>query len=521
MKTAVEMEAEVWRLMRANELHEAAAACDELNQKCPDFVPGWVVASSLALQINQPEIAVRAINHALQLAPQNPLILAQRIECLAAAGDLQAAVSAAQQFGDHVFESAAAASSFGLLLSRLQLHAEARRHFQRACNREPENGEHYYNTATVERFLGNKEAAEEAVNRCLELRPADADAHLLRSGLREQSKDHNHVQSLLDGYGLTRDLPRDRTRICYALAKELEDIGEYDRSFEYLEEGARLRRDETRYTPENDLETMREIRKVFSADVFEQGIPGYVSAEPIFVIGMPRTGTTLVERILGSHSVVRSAGELQTFAVELVNQCRATAKSPATNARELVAQSRDVDFVALGDNYLENARPPGDMTAHFIDKMPLNFLYAGLIHLALPKARIVLLQRDPMDTCYAVFKVIFEGVYPFSYDLEELANYFVEYKRLVDHWQTVMPGVIHVVSYEDMVTSPEPVIESLLEYCSLSFEDACRNFFKNPEASTTASADSVRRDFFTSSVGKWRHYERQLKPVANILESAE
>jgi tetratricopeptide (TPR) repeat protein len=520
MQTAVEMEAEVRRLMQANNLRDAALACDQLNQQHPDFVQGWVVAASLALRVNEPGIAVRAIDRALQLAPASRLLLAQRIECLAAVGDLQAAISTAQQFDDYDFDSAAAASSFGLLLSRLQLHAQARRHFQRASELEPDNGEHYYNIATVQRFLGDKEAAEEAVNRCLELRPADADAHLLRAGLREQSRERNNIQSLLDGYKLTRNLRGDRSRICFALAKELEDIGEYERSFDYLTEGARLRREDSRYTPEDDLETMREIRRVYSADVFKEASAGHVSAEPIFVIGMPRTGTTLVERILGSHSVVRSAGELQTFAIELVKQCRATAQSPAATARELVAQSRNVDFAALGENYVEHARPPGGTAAHFVDKMPLNFLYAGLIHLALPKARIVLLERDPMDTCYAVYKAMFEGVYPYSYDLRELANYFVEYKRLVDHWQEVMPGVIHVVRYEEMVTSPEPVIESLLQYCSLSFEDACRNFFRNPEASTTASADSVRRDFFTSSVGKWRHYERQLKVVADVLESA-
>ena len=496
-------------------------ACDKLNQLHPDFMQGWIVASSLALRVNEPIIAVRAIDRALQLAPGSLTLLAQRIECLAATGDLQEAVSTARQFDDHEFDSAAAATSFGLLISRLQMHAQARRHFHRACELEPDNGQHHYNVATVERFLGNREAAEKAVNRCLDFRPADADAHLLRSGLRVQSKERNNIQSLLDGYDLVRNLPRDRSHICYALAKELEDMGEYDRSFDYLAEGAQLRRESTQYTPDNDLETMREIRKVYSEDVFQAGIPGYVSAEPIFIVGMPRTGTTLVERILGSHSVVRSAGELQTFATELVKHCRATEKSPVTNARELVAQSRDVDFVALGEDYVREARPHGEATAHFIDKLPFNFLYAGPIHLALPKARIILLERDPMDTCYAVHKAMFEGVYPFSYDLEELANYFVEYKRLVEHWQYVMPGVVHVVRYEELVTTPEPVIESLLEFCSLSFEDNCRKFFDNPEASTTASADSVRRDFFTSSVDKWRHYERQLKPVADILESAE
>lgn len=520
MQTAVEMEAEVRRLMQANNVRDAAMACDQLNQQHPDYVPGWSVAAKLALRVDEPGIAVRAIDRALQLDSGNRLLLAQRIECLAAAGDLEAAIATAERFDDYEFDAAAAASSFGLLLSGLQLHAQALRHFQRACELEPENGAHYYNVATVERFLGNREAAEEATDRCIELRPADADAHLLRSGLRVQSQEDNHVQSLLDAYDLTRDLPRDRSRICYALAKELEDIGEHDRSFEYLAEGARLRRKDMRYTPENDLETMREIRRVYSEGVFAEGTTGHVSAEPIFVIGMPRTGTTLVERILGSHSVVRSAGELQTFAVELVRQCRASASSPASSAHELVEQSRNVDFAALGENYVQNARPPGSSTAHFIDKMPLNFLYAGLIHLALPKAKIVLLERDPMDTCYSVFKAMFEGVYPFSYDLEELGEYFAEYKRLVDHWQRVMPGVMHVVRYEDLVTSPEPVIESLLKYCNLSFEDACRNFFENPEASTTASADAVRRDFFTSSVGNWRNYERQLKPVADILENA-
>ena len=319
--------------MQANRLQDAAEACDQLNQQHPDFVQGWATASGLALRGDEPVIAVRAIDRALQLAPGSYFLLAQRIDCLAAAGDIQAAVSTARQFDDHEFESAAAASSFGLLMSRLKLYAQARRHFRRACELEPDNGQHHYNVATVERFLGNREAAEEAANRCLEFLPADADAHLLRAGLRVQSQDQNNVQSLLDGYDLIHDLPRDKSRICYALSKELEDIGEYDRSFDYLSEGASLRREGMQYTPNNDLEVMREIRRVYSDDVFEEQLEGHVSVEPIFVIGMPRTGTTLVERILGRHSVVRSAGELQTFAAELVSHSRDKAETPATNAR--------------------------------------------------------------------------------------------------------------------------------------------------------------------------------------------
>jgi hypothetical protein len=236
---------------------------------------------------------------------------------------------------------------------------------------------------------------------------------------------------------------------------------------------------------------------------------------------MPRTGTTLVERILSSHSVVRSAGESKAFAVQLVNECSKVEDRPPDDVGDLITRSIDVDFAALGEGYVNEARPVGERVAHFVDKMPLNFLYAGLIHQALPKAKIVLLERDPMDTCFAVYKTLFEGVYPYSYDLVELANYFVAYRRLVSHWQDVMPGIMHVVRYEEIVTSPQPVIEDLLQYCSLSFEQSCREFFNNPDVSTTASAVQVRSDVFTSSIGKWKNYAAQLEPVAEILENAQ
>ena len=176
-----------------------------------------------------------------------------------------------------------------------------------------------------------------------------------------------------------------------------------------------------------------------------------------------------------------------------------------------------IDFTALGEDYIAATRPDTGKTAHFVDKLPLNFLYAGLIHLALPKAKIILLERDPMDTCYAVYKNLFEGIYPYSYNLEELANYFFAYRQLVDHWQAVMPGVMHVLKYEELVINPKPVIEGLLSYCSLSWEDACLTFHENEAASTTASAVQVRSELFQSSIGKWLNYEEQLKPISDIL----
>jgi hypothetical protein len=153
--------------------------------------------------------------------------------------------------------------------------------------------------------------------------------------------------------------------------------------------------------------------------------------------------------------------------------------------------------------------------------MPMNFLYAGLIHLALPKAKIVYLDRDPMDTCYAVYKTLFEGAYPYSYDLEELARYFVGYKALMGHWERVIPGVMHRVSYEALVTHSKTQIQGLLDYCGLSWEEQCLDFHRAGGHSTTASAVQVRQPLYKSSVGKWKHFEQELSPVTEILAGSD
>lgn len=517
MTNATEMEARVRQLIDAGQTRDAAEACDQLNQQFPEYESGWYTASHLAMLVKEPMVALRAIDRALQLSPGKPEWLFQRVECLGALGDVAAARDSAKQLSGHQFDSAGVSAAFAHTLTRLGMFVPARNHYARSVELAPDEGQYHYNLATVERFLGNIEAALVAVSRCIELRPDDDDAHLLRAGLRTQTAESNNVEELEAAYERAEDQPRRRVRLCYALAKELENIGDYEKSFKYLSEGATLRRSGMQYTPQNDLDAMQKIRETYTAEIFDGHVAGHISAEPIFVIGMPRTGTTLVERILSSHSVVHPAGELETFSVELVKHCKMVEGEAPSRAADMVATSALIDFTALGEDYIAGTRPGTGETAHFVDKLPLNFLYAGLIHLALPKAKIILLERGPMDTCYAIYKTLFEGVYPFSYDLEELATYFAAYRQLIDHWQSVMPGVIHVVKYEELVTDPKPVVDNLLSHCSLSYEDACRRFYENRNVSTTASAVAVRGDLFQSSIGSWRNYEQQLKPVIEIL----
>ena len=219
MTKAKEMEARVRQLTAAGQTREAAEECDRLNQQFPEYESGWYTASHLAMVIKEPMVAVRAIDRALQLSPGKPAWLFQRIECLGAMGDVAAARESAKQVSGHRFDSAGTSAAFARTLTRLGMFVSAREHYARAVELEPDEGQYHYNLATVERFLGNIEAALAAVSRCIELRPDDDDAHLLRAGLRTQTAESNNVEELQAAYVRAWDQPRRRVRLCYALAK--------------------------------------------------------------------------------------------------------------------------------------------------------------------------------------------------------------------------------------------------------------------------------------------------------------
>ena len=511
---------ELLALMQKDDPTEAIYACDSFNRDYPMSGQGWSIASQLALRINDARAAIRAIDHALEIEPNRTEWRLQKANCLPLVGRMADARLLAAEMSKQLYPSGHLSSAVGLLLARLNMHDEARPLFEEAVRLEPDVGGHYYNLATVQRFLGDLDKAETNLNKAIELEPGDVEAIALRSGLRTQTSDRNHVAELKQMLEAGSEMPRKSVSICYAVAKELEDLGEHAESFRYLRQGADLRRKHISYDVAVDLDTMDAIRKTFDEAWVEDCGEGHIDASPIFVIGMPRTGTTLVERILGSHSVVRAAGELNNFALALTNVAKATATSPVRSRADLIEASGHLDVAKLGQAYVDSCRDLREGHAHFVDKMPMNFLYAGLIHRALPKARIIHVVRDPMDTCYAVLKTLFEGAYPYSYELEELGEYFVSYRRLMDHWERLIPGVMMHIRYEDLVTDTKVQIQNLLAFCGLSWEDQCLEFHEQAGASTTASAAQVRKPVYRSSIGNWKNCREQLQPVANILERA-
>jgi hypothetical protein len=508
----------VWQSLKKRDIRQAIDSSNQLGRKYPGFAPGWHAASHVAQLIKQPGPALTAIDRALELEPANVDWQLHRIGCLLVCGENESArTSLLKLTGVSSGFSSSQLSGLAFLCNRLELHDEASALYQRLINLEAGNGGHWYNLASIQRFQGRIEEAEASLEKAIELNPNDYDAYELRSDLRKQTSGSNHVsqlQTLLDG---GTKVPAGEVSICYALAKELEDIGDSEQSFEVLSRGATLRRKHINYSLDNDIQTIDAITSTFDPDRLTSREDAHSSREPIFIVGLPRTGTTLAERILGSHSGVFAAGELNNFAMQMMQQVRRQTGAQNSSRRQLVQQTAELDFDLLGQAYLDSTRPLTGHTPRFVDKMPLNFLYAGLIHMALPQAKIVHLIRHPMDTCYAIYKRLFKDGYPWSYALGEIASYYLAYRQLMSHWNEVMPGVIHDLAYEDLVTDLEHNARKLLSFCDLPWEAGCLHFDANTATSTTASAAQVRQPVYTSSIGRWRDYEQQLSPLAEKL----
>jgi tetratricopeptide (TPR) repeat protein len=519
------LERSIIQLAQQGKLKEAARAAQQLTSNFPHYAGGWHTASHLALQLKNPKAALQAIDKALSLTPGNVQWLIQRAQCLTQLGRAAEARSIAMALCEKSMSTSQECASLGLLLSQLDIMDLAMSQYLRATNLAPRVGANYYNLATVQRALGDLEAAQTNLSLAIKLDGNDYDAWYARSELKRQTTEQNHIPELETVLGSGIGSPQGKVQILYALAKELEDVGCAEQSFQYLRQGADLRRQHLNYQVQSDLDTMAQIQQHFSAELFDGRITGSDHRQPVFVIGLPRTGTTLVERILASHSSVHGAGELNDFPRMMMKQVQALANEQDSGTgqlsrEQLLALTSRLDFRSLGNAYIESVHQRIEKAGHFVDKLPLNFLYTGLIHLALPGAKIIHVQRQPMDSCYAIYKTLFRDAYPFSYQLQEIGAYYLAYRKLMAHWLELMPRVVHTVRYEDLVADVEDETRNLLAYCELPWEAQCLRFHENTTASTTASAAQVRSALYSSSVGKWRQYSKQLQPLAEQLAAA-
>jgi tetratricopeptide (TPR) repeat protein len=464
--------------------------------------------------------AIGCIDRALSSAPRDSQWLLNRAQCLMALGRPADACQAAEAAQVNAPPDPVLFDAIGSLFSRASAQPRALVAFEQAVALAPLDAHYIFNRATVRRFLGQLVEAEADYDRVIALKPGDYEAYKNRSDLRTQSVGANHVDELesLLAQGIRQW--QGEVQIRYALAKEYEDLGHYRKSFHHLQAGAKRRREHMRYDVAVDVATVDAVIASLPGAPSDGPRAGMPDEDPIFIVGLPRSGTTLVDRILGSHSAMFSAGELPDFALSIVDAVRALTGAAQLSRGELIARSADLDFAMLGQDYLRRARGVVACGGRFTDKMPLNYLYCGLIRRALPKAKIVHVTREPMAACFAMYKTLFEDGYPFSYDLNEIGRYYIAYRRLMDHWHATLPSVMYTLSYESLIADQRAETHRLLEFCGLEWQDACLEFHRNASATTTASAVQVRQPLYDSSVDQWRHYAAPLAPLKDQLRAA-
>tara|TARA_R110000751_G_scaffold55606_4_gene119337 strand:+ start:128805 stop:130379 length:1575 start_codon:yes stop_codon:yes gene_type:complete len=510
---------QVWQNLSHKKLSNAFERSQQLCQTFPDFAPGWYAASIVATEQGRVDTALENINHALQLHPNIDQWTLHKAKVHLLKGQRKEANELAQPLFNSSQKSLSFCTELGLLFNKLGEFQSSLECFQQALTIQPNNPQTLFNLASVQRYMGKIEEAQNSFDQLIKLDPSDSEAWLLRSNLKKQTSEHNHVLGLQQALKQPKK-PIEQTQLLFALGKELEDLQKYPEAFEALKQGAQTRRANMQYTLDNDLAVLNKIRQVYDHRMLSSAIVGYDDPAPIFILGLPRTGSTLVERIVANHSEVYAAGELNNFAIAMMQQVRQQLKTPPANKLSLIEATTKIDFAQLGQNYIQSTRPDTNNHARFIDKLPLNSLYVGLIRLALPNAKIIHVQRHPLDTFFAIFKQCFTQGYPFSYDLNELCEYQIAHHKLMAHWQQELGQHLYNLSYESLVNDIEGETRKLLNYCELPWEPKCIEFNQNQTASTTASAAQVRQPLYSSSIGKWKKFSQQLSEVKLRFEAA-
>ncbi len=385
----------------------------------------------------------------------------------------------------------------------------------------PQPAELHLSIAHALKTLGRQPEAIESYQQAIAARPNFGDAYWSLANLKTYRFSDEQIARMRTEEAAATTPTVDRLHLCFALGKALEDAGHYDESFDYYQRGNRLKRAECRYDAEAIYRNAALQRRVCTREFFaaRQGW-GCDSAAPIFIVGLPRSGSTLIEQILASHSQIEGTAELADIPrIVLELQGRET-QGAEPRYPQILTHLKPEDFRKLGERYLSDTQVYRTGKAHFIDKMPNNFRHIGLIHLMLPHAKIIDARREPMACCFSNFKQLFASGQEFTYSLEEIGRYYRSYIELMAHWDAVLPGRVLRVEHELLVQDLETQVRRLLAYLDLPFEPACLQFHKTERSVRTASSEQVRRPIFKEGLDQWRHFEPWLDPLRAALGTA-
>jgi len=417
--------------------------------------------------------------------PNNPNFLTLKASILVRIGDHEQALDIYERVLKHYPNQARAQMSYGHTLKTVGRLDESIAAYRKCISLSPEVGEAYWSLANLKTF-------------------------------RFSDQDIEDMRKQVTAEGGNAD---DQSHLAFALGKALEDRGEYDESFRFYRRGNAIRRIEHKHNPQrNVLDAVRQVRTCDRGFFERREGWGCPSNAPIFIVGLPRAGSTLLEQILASHSQVEGTAELQDIIAISRKLGEHSRQNPAGKYPEILAEMTAEQCRELGESYLETTKiQRATGSPFFIDKMPNNFRHIGLIHLILPNSKIIDARRHPMGGCFSGFKQLFAHGQTFTYGLEDIGKYYRDYVKLMDHWDAVLPGRVHRVQYEEMVSDTENQIRALLDYCGLEFEAQCLRFYETDRAVRTPSSEQVRKPIYKESMEQWRNYEAHLGPLKEAL----
>lgn len=503
--------------LNAGDAKKAGACCRRalaLDASNPEahFLVGLV-----ALDMQDLKTAVSAFGSVTKLKPGHAAAWANLAQIFMRLGQPARAEQALGKAKPNWAGDAPVADLVGMVSSSLGDQAAAKAWYARAVGKEPARPAYRLNLATALTFLGETREAEETLEALLADNDDIPQGHWLLSSVRK-ADDPARADRLMEKAGAAQDAHA-RAFLAYGAGKEYEDCEEWAKAFAAFELGAKAKRATVDYDEKADEARFEALKGTFTEGWAREARQGHDDPSPIFVVGQPRTGTTLIERIITAHSMVESAGELQQFGLSV----RRLSDGVFADrwAPEAIAASAKVDAAALGREYLRASATMRKGAPRFVDKLPGNYLHIPLILAALPNAKIVHLTRNPMDSCFASYKQLFAEAYFHSYDQLEMARHHARYLKLMDRWRMLFPGRFLDVSYEETVADAEPNARRLIDFLGLPWEEACLSFHEQKAAVATASAVQVREKPHTRSVGRWRRYEAELAPMRAALAAAD
>ena len=499
-------------------MQEAAACCRRVLAAEPGLIQAHFLVGLAALEAEDRKTAFRAFQSVVRLDAAHAAAWAQLARLFMGNGEVNRADEALGKAAQADSQDPLVHDLLGSVYSLMGEHGLAREWFQRANRERPGHPAFMLTLANNHIYHGETATAIALLGDIIAQQPNTPQAHWALAGAR-RAEDRGHIEQMLSlGESMAQQgqpNPRAIAFYCYAIGKELEDLGEWEQAFESFDKGAKARRGTVAYDEAAEVALFEYLAEHYTRPWFEQLGPGFESEAPIFVLGQPRTGTTLIERIISSHSQVRSAGELQQFGLAIR---RLSGHQGAERfSTDLFAAAKELSPAELGKMYMHTTRRMRGDAPRFVDKLPQNYLFIPLLLAALPGAKIVHLTREPMDACFAGFKQLFADAYLHSYEQGEMARHHARYCRLMALWRERFPGRFFDMSYEAAVADLEPNVRALLNYLELPWEPACLDFHRQEQAVSTASAVQVREPVHTRSVGRWRHYEAQLRPMQEAL----